>query len=79
MRDAGPSMNFSWTHCGLCSVINSGAGCHEFFDHGLDLITKGGSGTVFIMLQRTIRLSCLVPTVLLAPVTKLAPAQHSWC
>ncbi len=23
----------------------------QFFDHGLDLVTKGGSGTVFIPLQ----------------------------
>ena len=27
----------------------------QFFDHGLDLITKGGSGTVFIPLRRMIR------------------------
>ena len=27
----------------------------QFFDHGLDLISKGGSGTVYIPLPRTIR------------------------
>ena len=27
----------------------------QFFDHGLDLITKGGNGTVFIPLPPTTR------------------------
>ena len=40
----------------------------QFFDHGLDLVTKGGSGTVFIPLHA--RRSALCPG---------KPRPTSWC
>ena len=38
--------------CGLTAPFNAWMTFFgQFFDHGLDLVTKGGSGTVFIPLQ----------------------------
>ena len=49
----------------------------QFFDHGLDLVTKGGSGTVFIPLKPDDPLYDPGPTASPAMPTMRPPT--SWC
>ena len=50
----------------------------QFFDHGLDLVTKGGSGTVFIPLKADDPLIAGADGTLAPPMISL-PACASWC
>ena len=52
----------------------------QFFDHGLDLVTKGGSGTVFIPLQPDDPLITVGPDGIAGTGDEVTnPACSSWC
>ena len=51
----------------------------QFFDHGLDLVQKGGSGTVFIPLQPDDPLITLGADGTAGTADDLPPELHSCC
>ena len=51
----------------------------QFFDHGLDKITNGGSGTVFVPLKADDPLASPAPMASPATATRCRRARRSWC